>query len=133
MTDLSTIKKLEQGRASFAFECAQRGAQHRQSSKYKSHVKKLPMMIKTNGLGASSAFAFSKRNGSDEAWPLLTSHIENWLVMKGILRQNENLHEKVITMPSDEYRALSVEVLAFLNWLRRFAEGLIIGDAEDND
>ena len=90
------------------------------------------MMIKTNGLGASSAFAFSKRNGSDQTWALLTSHIEEWLVKKGSLEEAESLHEKVVTLPSTEYRALTVEILAFLNWLRRFAEGLIEGEDEDN-
>jgi len=132
MPEITTIKSLEQGRASFALTCAQSGAKHAQCAKYKSHVKKMPMMIKTNGLGSTIAFAFSKKNGSDKTWDLLVTHVENWLVMKGHLVENKSLHLEVVKVDSNDYRALTVEVLAFLNWLRRFAEGLIEKDDDDD-
>lgn len=103
---------------------------------YKSYAKKLPMMIKGNGLGATLAFAFSK--GKDgNAWELLYNDIQLWLqqdhkkFLLGNHAQTELVHA-VVQLDSSEYRAVAVEVLAFLNWLRRFAEGLIEGEA-DND
>lgn len=102
---------------------------------YKSYAKKLPMMIKSNGLGASLAFAFSK--GKDgNAWELLYNDIQLWLREHRAFLLNGNLNAElvhaVIQMDSAEYRAVTIEVLAFLTWLRRFAEGLIEGEAEEN-
>jgi CRISPR-associated protein Cmr5 len=62
----NTISGIEQGRASFAYECANGIAkQQKEKSKlakeYKSYAKKIPMLIKTNGLGATFAFVLSKK------------------------------------------------------------------------
>jgi CRISPR-associated protein Cmr5 len=128
---MSNLKLLEQGRAEFAFTCAKEGSENSQKNKYKSHVKKMPMMIKTSGLGAAAAFAFSKTNGSDKTWNLMITHIENWLINNGNLETGDKLHSKAISLDSSNYRALTIEVLAFLNWLRRFAEGLIEGEDDE--
>jgi CRISPR-associated protein Cmr5 len=102
---------------------------------YKSYAKKLPMMIKTNGLGAAVTFAFSKAKDGN-AWELLYNHVSDWLKQphKVFLlgtHASKPLTEAIISLPSTEYRAVTVEVLAFMNWLRRFAEGLIEGEAEE--
>lgn len=133
----TTIKGLEQARAKFAYDCAKRiaGGDSKKAKEYKSYAKKLPMMIKTNGLGAAIAFAFSK--GKDgNAWELLFNHVQDWLRQeqkKWLLGSfsAQSLENAVISLNSNEYHALTVEVLAFLNWLRRFAEGLIVGEAEE--
>ncbi len=133
----TTIKGIEQNRASFAYQCAKSASekQGKKPKEYKSYAKKLPMMIKTNGLGAALAFAFSK--GKDgNAWELLYNDIQAWLRQdhKKFLLGNDvqtELTNAVIQLESFQYRAVAVEVLAFLNWLRRFAEGLIEGEAEE--
>ena len=38
-----------------------------------------------------------------------------------------------ITQNSNEYRAITNEVMALFTWLRRFAEGLIEGEEETQD
>ncbi len=138
MADTSNIKGLEQARASFAYQCAKSVSQQqgKKPKEYKSYAKKLPMMIKTNGLGAALAFAFSK--GKDgNAWELLYNDVQSWLnqdqkkFLLGAYASRE-LANAVIELESPEYRAVTVEVLAFLNWLRRFAEGLIEGEAEED-
>jgi CRISPR-associated protein Cmr5 len=148
MADNTTIKGLEQGRAKYAYKCVEDALKKfpkkqdaKEASKnakaYKSYSKKLPMMIKTNGIGASLAFVLSKGK-SDEStpWGLLYRQIHDWLKSekKWLMGDNpsSDLSEVAINLDSQEYRALTVEVLAFLNWLRRFAEGLIEGEAEDN-
>lgn len=148
MAENSTIKGLEEGRAQFAYQCVQEaikkfpkpeGAKEasKNAKSYKAYSKKLPMMVKTSGLGASLAFALSKgKNDPSSPWGLLYQHIDTWLRKdhkKFLLGENpdKDLSKAVIELKSAEYRAVAVEVLAFLNWLRRFAEGLIEGEAEE--
>jgi CRISPR-associated protein Cmr5 len=143
MADTSNIKGLEQGRAKFAYECAKSaaGQQGKKPKEYKSYAKKMPMMIKTNGLGATLAFALSKskdKDGRNTSWGLIYNDVKSWLTheQKKFLLGNyagDELADAVIKIESTEYRAVTIEVLAFLNWLRRFSEGLIEGEAEDND
>lgn len=118
-------KKLENGRASFAYECAEKGSNCEKPKEYKSYVKKIPMMIKTNGLGAT--FAFIKSKGG--TYKLIYDQTTNWLKQDDKklldLSNNDDLVKVIIDCESDKYRAVTVEVLAFFNWLRRFAEGLI--------
>jgi len=126
---MSNIKTLEQGRASKAYEFAIAGSQIEKKKEYKSYVKKIPMLIKTNGLG--STFAFMKSKGG--TYNLIYNQTYEWLKTDNKLgifntQQNEDLVAKIVNLESPQYRALTNEVLAFFNWLRRFAEGLIEGD-----
>ncbi len=61
MANPTTRQKLEQGRAAFAFEKATEGyTEHKKE--YAQAVKKVPMLIKTNGLGSCFNFyVFSKQ------------------------------------------------------------------------
>lgn len=143
MAVTSNIKGLEQARANFAYRCAKAAAdppQSKKSKEYKSYAKKLPMMIKTNGLGAALAFALSKskdKEGRDTSWGMLYNDVKEWLrqdhkVFLLGTHVNKDLANAVIDLESQEYRAITVEILAFLTWLRRFAEGLIEGEAEED-
>ncbi len=127
MDNTTTIKGLEQGRAKFAYDCALEGSQQPTKKEYKSHVKKIPVLIKTNELGSTFAFVKSKKN--DAAYQLIYEQTKQWLKRdeKTLLNINEDddLVEKIISLDSPGYRAITNEVLAFFNWLTRFAEGLI--------
>ena len=132
----TNICQLEQGRATYAYACAETGAKLDKKSEYKSYVKKLPMLIKTNGLGTAIAFAFAKgsRNGvpvASNSWGLLYIQIEKWIINKDgleLMTFEENRFAKALTETDCQtYRAVTVEVLALLTWMRRFAEGLIDG------
>lgn len=114
---------LEQGRAKYAYECAEEGAKNAKSSEYKSYAKKVPMMIKTNGLGATLAFISSK----NERYNLIYEQLSNWFEQSHLFDYDgeKTFVDYVVTVDSSTYRALTIETLAFFNWLRRFAEGLI--------
>ena len=135
----STTKRtgLEQGRAAYAYLAAEEGAKLDKKKEYKSYVKKMPMLIKVNGLGAAIAFAFAKgsKNGSaqkNDPWGLLYTQLEDWLRQKGALKMEQNPLAKVLTSSeSATYRAATIEVLALLNWMKRFADALIEGEAQD--
>ena len=100
---------------------------------YNSYVKKIPMMIKTNGLGATFAFMLSKGG----TYKVIGEQVLEWLKndeksilpdAKGI-NSFEDLNKKIVSLNSPDYRALTIEILAFFGWLKRFAEGLIEGEA----
>lgn len=139
MSNGTQRSKLEQGRAAFAYKCAEEGKGLSKNKEYKSYVKKMPMLIKTNGLGSAIAFAFAKgsKNGIPEkssAWGLIYDQIENWLLNddKHLIRFEKNKLAQALTESnSAEYRATTIEVMAFLNWVKRFADALIEGEAQD--
>lgn len=127
---------LEQGRAAYAYQCAEDGAKLDKKKEYKSYVKKMPMLIKVNGLGAAVAFAFAKgsKKGSaqkNDPWGLLYWQLEKWLQNNSRKIEQNQLAKALTQSPSASYRADTVEILALLNWIKRFADALIEGDAND--
>ncbi len=140
----SNIKKLESGRAEQAYKDAEFAAQKggfndKVKKAFRAHAKYIPMMIKTNGLGATLAFMKSKAKSEKEkekrefSYTILYEKISHWLksVDRNYLlgeHKDKDLIEAVVSMNSQEYRALTIEVLAYFGWLRRFAEGLIEGE-----
>jgi CRISPR-associated protein Cmr5 len=152
MPDTTAIKGIEQGRAKTAYKFAENAKSRwrkettgdnkdsKQAREYKSYVKKIPMMIKTNGLGGALAFVKSKckaENNGNAYW-LIYDQLTEWFsdadrkYLIGEFKANEDLVKKVIELDSTEYRAVAVETLALFGWIRRFAEGLIQGEADDN-
>ncbi len=135
---ITTIKGIEQGRAKKAYDFALEGLALGDSKapEYKAYVKKLPMMIKTNGLGASLAFVKSKQK--KDAYKKIYLQLTEWLskeseITKGFFRgKSTDLVKDIIEMDSYTYRAVTVETLALLAWVSRFAEGLIEKDAAEN-
>lgn len=141
MTSGNNRTRLEQGRAAFAYQCAEKGNGLTKSKEYKSYVKKMPMLIKTNGLGAAIAFAFAKGNKGGKPdlqnpWGLLYQQIEDWLREdeKRLIDVEPGRLAKQLTLEtSATYRAVTVEVIALLSWIKRFAEGLIEGEADEEN
>ena len=132
MPEIRTIIGIEQGRAKFAFECAEE-AKQQNITEYKSYAKKMPMLIKTNGLGATLSFIISKEGKSEgKAYTKLGNHIQTWITKNAKTKSKfdnvNNFHDftfKVLQLDSTDYRAITIEVLGLLNWIRRFADGLI--------
>jgi CRISPR-associated protein Cmr5 len=133
---MSNIKKLEQGRAKFAWDRAVNAKSITSVSydEYKSYAKSLPMMIKNNGLGATLAFIRSKKtnkNGQNTAYGQIYEDLSAYFaepnrsfLIDNQQTDNRELVAKIIDLDSYHYRLATVEALAFLLWLRRFAEGL---------
>ena len=99
-------------------------------NKYKSGAKKLPVLIKTNGLGQALAFI----NERDEGNKKLYDMIAEWLTCKQLIETggSVDLVEVVINEPSNKYRQLTTETLALLNWVRRFVDSLMKSVEDDN-
>jgi len=124
------MSKLEGGRAEFAYSCALEACEKSNKLKkdYRSYARKIPQMIFTNGLGQAMAFVCSKKKTGD-AYDLIYKQISSYMespYVSGIRKpSNEDLTRWVVSLDSYQYRYVEEEILAFLNWLRRFAEGLI--------
>jgi CRISPR-associated protein Cmr5 len=97
--------------------------------KYKSLVRKTPMRIKVNGLGATLAFMFSKKKKAHHN--LLYEQLKTWLGDNDMVDNNEELVAYVIALEKAKYRVVTNEVLVYLTWLRRFADGMIEGEEDD--
>ncbi|MEZ4955204.1 MAG: type III-B CRISPR module-associated protein Cmr5 [Saprospiraceae bacterium] len=127
---INTRQQLEQGRANAAYKRVRDFVDSNPGKstldEYKSYSKKFPMMVKTNGLGAALAFIKSKQKG---AYKRLYEDLSEWLKedhKKIIDLMYSDLLDKVVSIDdSAKYRAVSNEVLAFMNWHRRFTEGMI--------
>jgi CRISPR-associated protein Cmr5 len=86
--------------------------------KYGPLVKKLPSYILTNGLGQTLAFLLSKgKQDPQKEHTLLYNQISRRISKDG------KLIDEVMNKDSVNYRRLTAEALAYLNWLKRFAEG----------
>jgi len=139
----STISNKSQERASFAYSCISdsiTGANgpnlnKDQLKELKSHIKNIPMMIRTNGLGAAFAFVFSKakRGQGPEKEKKDYMAIEDftcrWISEKQeILSLNgKKFHAALIaneTTP-EQYRLCTREIVALYTWLKRYADGMI--------
>ena len=130
----TTLKGIEQGRAKYAFEAVNGISQTNKKKlkeSYKPAAKKLPVLIKTNGLGQTLAFIKERNQGYDK----LYDQIGNWLQTedaKRLVPQGE-LVDQVIQLQSPVYRQVTVETLALLNWIRRFVDGLMKDVGKEDD
>jgi CRISPR-associated protein Cmr5 len=119
---------IEQKRAELAYRLVSEVKQRQKD--YESWAQKLPAMIMTNGLGQTLAFLYSKRNKDPEK-KLLYDHLSEWLLSKDapVAWENEegDLIKRIIhpSTTSITYRQATQEALAFIGWLKRFAEGLL--------
>jgi CRISPR-associated protein Cmr5 len=83
-------------------------------------------------------FACEKREG---AWGVIYKNVSDWLEKSGEysdwLKKNGNLSETtalvkyICSLESEGYRIETNEVLLLFKWIRRFASGLIEGEADD--
>jgi CRISPR-associated protein Cmr5 len=118
-------KKIESGRAEKALAEVKRviATEQEKLKEYKSYCKKFPSMVQSNGLAAAIAFAYEKKG----RWEYVYENVDAWLTQCG-KEAKASLIDYICGMQTAEYRVATREVLAFFNWVRRFASGLIEGD-----
>lgn len=112
---------LENGRAKAAYDAVQNVGN---IDEYSSHVKQMPMLIKTNGLAQALLFAKSKDNKR-----AIYNHINEWLLLKrnrelfNISNDVNDIMAFIVKTDSRTYRFITTETMTYLEWLKRFAEG----------
>lgn len=117
---------IENGRAAYAFAEVKKTVENPKNDKkeYRSYVKKLPSLIQVNGLGQTLAFCFQK----GKEYRIIYDQLYVWLketYPQHFMDESIEFVEAVINLKSTEYRVLTMETLALLNWMRKFVDGMV--------
>jgi CRISPR-associated protein Cmr5 len=115
----SVLRTLEQERAKHAWECVQEVKDRTFAGDYRSIAVKAPSLILTNGLGQTLAFLRSKPDRPH--FQSLYHHLARWVGEK-VRADGDFLNWLVSEADSQQYRLATMEALALLQWLKRFAE-----------
>jgi len=134
---MSQHRSLEQERAKMAWECVSNVKGKDYEKEYRQLARSAPADIQSNGLGQTLAFfrargfekSKPKSNGQNAHYQLL-EHISEWLRKQlGPDQKEKNLVKWISTdANTNQYRRATAEAIAFLNWLKRFAEAELGGD-----
>lgn len=115
---------IENGRAKHAFAQVQ-NLNEASIDAYTSYVRKMPMMIQTNGLAQTLAFYLSANH---KEYQIVYKDLEKWIKRSETYKrlglkdmESKQLIEATIDLESQDYRMLTVEILAYLEWLKRFS------------
>lgn len=94
------------------------------NSEYRTLATQAPAHIQANGLGQTLAFWRSKGKGKKaEPAEVLYQDVSNWVCSQMAWTDtNVDLLTKLTVCDTSEYRRATVETMAFLTWLKRFAE-----------
>lgn len=133
---MTTTPSLDMLRAKHAYE-AVGAVKAEQLVDYKRAVRQMPARVLTNGIG--QALAMLMRDGADQAKPdeaskLLCCHLTRWLTDGATphpfrLAAGKALIEQLIAGDQELFVWMQRETLAYLGWLKTFAEaGISAGE-----
>jgi len=122
--DQSRRQTVEQRRAAQAWIDIQSVTSNQKE--YGSLVRGFAAMIQQDGLGPALAFLKAKRKGHHLT---LHQHLSSWVLgeMKAP-SEDKDLLKWLLLQDSATYRHTATETLAYLGWLKRFAEAQGWGD-----
>ena len=140
----SQQRTLEQKRAAAAWERVCWVRDHGRGNggwsyakEYGQLARSAPADIQVNGLAQTLAFWRAKgskdgqpRDGGQNAHWLLQEHISSWVLAQLKVTHNAGLLAWIIAegTKTDDYRRATAEAVAFLIWLKRFAEAELGGE-----
>lgn len=119
----SRQQTLQQERAANAWAAVEEVEQRYSKAKkeYGSLVRGLPALIQTDGLGQTLAFLKAKGKGEDaNHHSIAYQHLNGWVMAQ--LGAKGDLLESLLQTDSATYRRATSEALAYLQWIKRFAE-----------
>jgi len=122
----SRRRSLEQERAKAAWEAVHNVKGRPFAKEYRSLAQGAPADIQANGLGQTLAFWKAKGYDNGKAKPdsehaALYQDVDTWI--RGRLGLADDALDWVIRQATTgDYRRATVEALAFLTWVKRFAE-----------
>lgn len=129
-TRLSLQRVLEQDRAKAAWDCIEAVKEKNYQKEYSGLARSATADIQANGLGQTLAFwrakgskdGRPKSNGDNAHWQIQT-HVSTWVMKQLKVTQSDGLLQWIMQRATtDEYRWATAEAIAFLIWLKRFAE-----------
>ena len=122
------LRSLEQDRAAFAWVAVKSVKGKNFEKDYKSLVKKVPILIMTNGLGNTLGYLKSKKG--KEQHEELIGNINRWATKREF--GGEDTLEWIMDGKTSSFQVMqaSREILRMLNWLKRFATAELEGADE---
>ncbi len=122
-----SLRSLEQDRAAFAWAAVKAVKDKNFEKDYKSLVKKVPVLIMTNGLGNTLGYLKSKGKKHHEE---LIGNINRWATKREF--GGDDILEWIIDGGTSSFQVMqaSREVLCMLNWLKRFATAELEGEED---
>lgn len=133
-TSAATSSKvtLEQQRAAHALAQINGVKSERLAADYKSYVERISATIVMNGLGQAAATLLAQAKGEDgrrDAHRRLFDHLEDWLCdRRSRTGLRKPLMESLINGDQSAYCHAQAEALAYLVWLKKFAEAFLSKD-----
>lgn len=127
---------LEQQRAAHALKSVQDLEQSPFGKQYRSYAESLPATIVMNGLGQACATLLSAANGDgprERAYQSLHQHLQAWLCRKdGVYPGANSLIDAIVKHGQAEYVHAQAEALAYLVWLKKFAQAFLPRGGSNN-
>lgn len=126
-------KEIDRDRAALAWDkiCqVKKNPSENFQKKYGSLARKMPTLIQVNGLAQTLAFLKAKAKENDHQI-LMFKNLSEWICNRFNLGTGDLLSDHILKMDSQRYRLITNESLAFLQWLKRFAEAEL-GTEENN-
>ena len=116
-------KTIDQRRAEHAWNKIEALGKGSGAKDYAREAKKLPMRIMAAGLGQAMAFILAKA-GDKKSLKQLHADISEWALKKrGLPGKHQNsILKSVIEGDTEFLRRATDEIMAYLQWLNRFAE-----------
>ncbi|MCS7257103.1 MAG: type III-B CRISPR module-associated protein Cmr5 [Thermomicrobium sp.] len=123
-------RTLEQERAARAWECVAAVKGTSFASEYGQLARETASLVQMHGLGQTLAFLMSKKpkkqNEVNEHLQLARD-LSRWVSQRVLGESRDDLREWIVRQASvAEYRRATLEALAFLTWLKRFAEAELV-------
>jgi CRISPR-associated protein Cmr5 len=128
---MSNRQSLDQQRAARAWQnvkLVDESGNDKLRKQYAALARKTPANVQSSGLGQALAFLRAKagRDRKGGEWTLY-QHVSAWVMQR--MKQPDNtadqLLEWVIQQDTAQYRQATAEAMAYLGWLKRFAEAVL--------
>ena len=126
-TPTTRQRTLEQQRAAYAWQCVEAVRRTDFASEYGQLARQVASLVQMHGLGQTLAFLASKAKDQQNEHRQLARDLSRW-VGKQLTGQEQNDLRGWIAQTASvaEYRRATLEALAFLTWLKRFAEAELV-------
>jgi CRISPR-associated protein Cmr5 len=120
ITQTNPQRSMSQKRGNVAWDCIQNAKVGPNGEKYLQVAKSAAADIQVNGLGQTLAFWKAK----GQHYAVLLENLSGWLSDQNGIRHpaGETIQWIMHTATTAQYRRATSEAIAFLIWLRRFAE-----------
>ncbi|MCM8746991.1 type III-B CRISPR module-associated protein Cmr5 [Thermomicrobium sp. CFH 73360] len=120
-------RTLEQRRAAEAWQCVDAVRKTPYADEYGQLAREAASLVQMHGLGQTLAFLKAKAKEKENEHQHLARDLSRWVSRQLLGEARDDLREWIVNQATvAEYRRATLEALAFLTWLKRFAEAELV-------